>query len=218
MTRQCIITFMGPVGVGKSNQIKLLQNYFLSNKNKVVTTFIKSSHLLAYLILKFLRLLHKDVDKNLLSLLYLLDVISISVKFLFKVYIPFHLGFIILIEEGPMMTLFTYAVRYPTLSHIKPKKHPFIPRLIGWILKQKHVNVILSAENNELVKRRKNRNYRRYERSEYVFLQKKWFNQINMGNTIFIETTNLSALQTNKLIVTAIREHATWKETRSSLP
>jgi hypothetical protein len=172
----------------------------------VVTTFIKNTHLLAYSILRFLKLLRKDVDEKLLSILYLLDTISIPIKFFFTVYIPFHLGFTILIEEGLIMTLFTYTERYPKLSGFKPKKPPFLTRLIGWILKQKHVNVILEAEDNELTKRRKNRNYRQYELHEYVYLQKKWLTHINFGKTLFIETTNLSVMQTHKVIVAAIEK------------
>lgn len=206
MTEKCIITFTGPVGVGKSTQIKLLRSYFLLNKNKVVMTFIKSNHLLAYLMIRFLKLMGRKIDERLFIILYLLDMISILVKFFFTVYIPFHLGFTIIMEEGPIMTLFTYVVRYPKFNNIKLEKPSFILRMIGWISKQKNINIILNAEEDELIRRRKNRKYRQYESSEYVRLQKKWLNQISnhLSNTIFIETTKLSAIQTHKLIITEI--------------
>jgi hypothetical protein len=48
-------------------------------------------------------------------------------------------------NERRVMTLFTYVERYPKLSGFKPKRLFFLTRLIGWIIKQKHINVILEA-------------------------------------------------------------------------
>jgi energy-coupling factor transporter ATP-binding protein EcfA2 len=220
-----IISFMGPVGVGKSTQIKLLQKRLKSKKVKTVKTFIKSNHIFAHITIRFLTLvgayknpLHQDglsviyINKRIVERLYpiliLLDAVSITIKFFFTVYIPFHMGFNVLIEEGLMMSLFTYTLANPKIRGLKSKTPPFLLRLISWILKQKHVNIILDAENKELILRRKNRNYRQKESPEYVDLQKKWLKQLNYGNTIFLETTNLPIIQVHEVIVAAIEKYA----------
>jgi hypothetical protein len=214
---------MGPVGVGKSTQINLLQNYYKSNKAKTIRTYIKSNHIFAYIIIKFLNLQHtrksfprqndlnivsinRNIVKRISSFLSFLDAVSIGIKFFFTVYIPFHLGFTVLIEEGLTMSLFQYSIFFPKFRGTKPKAPFFLPNLIGWIFKQKHMDIILDAEENELIRRRKNRHYRRYESPQYVRLQREWLKRLNYGKTIFIETTNLSSIQTHKVIVAAIEK------------
>lgn len=217
-----IISFMGPVGVGKSTQIKLLQDRLKSKKVKTVKTFIKSNHIFAHITRRLLILvgayenqddlgvicINKRIVERLYPVLILLDAVSITIKFFFTVYIPFHMGFNVLIEEGLMMSLFTYTLANPKIRGLKPKTPPFLLRLINWILKQKHVNIILDAESKELILRRKNRNYRQNESPEYVDLQKKWLKQLNYGNTIFLETTNLPIIQVHEVIVAAIEKYA----------
>jgi len=213
---------MGPVGVGKSTQIKLLQDRLKSKKVKTVKTFIKSNHIFAHITRRLLILvgayenqddlgvicINKRIVERLYPVLILLDAVSITIKFFFTVYIPFHMGFNVLIEEGLMMSLFTYTLANPKIRGLKPKTPPFLLRLINWILKQKHVNIILDAESKELILRRKNRNYRQNESPEYVDLQKKWLKQLNYGNTIFLETTNLPIIQVHEVIVAAIEKYA----------
>jgi len=217
-----IISFMGPVGVGKSTQIKLLQDRLKSKKVKTVKTFIKSNHIFAHITRRLLILvgayenqddlgvicINKRIVERLYPVLILLDAVSITIKFFFTVYIPFHMGFNVLIEEGLMMSLFTYTLANPKIRGLKPKTPPFLLRLINWILKQKHVNIILDAESKELILRRKNRNYRQNESPEYVDLQKKWLKHLNYGNTIFLETTNLPIIQVHEVIVAAIEKYA----------
>jgi hypothetical protein len=41
-----------------------------------------------------------------------------------------------------------------------------------------------------------------------VDLQKKWLKQLNYGNTIFLETTNLPIIQVHEVIVAAIEKYA----------
>jgi hypothetical protein len=214
---------MGPVGVGKSIQIKLLQDYFKSKDTKVIRTFIKSNHGLAYITVKLLTFLNiykspshqnglnvvylkETIAKRLYPVLSFLDTISIVIKFFFSVYIPFHLGFTVLIEEGLLMTLFTYVIANPNLRGIDKKVPLFILRLIGWIQKQKNMNIILEAEEEELILRRKNRSYRRYESPHFVNLQKKWLERLHNGNTFFIETTNFSIQKVHMDIVSTIEK------------
>lgn len=226
-----IISFMGPVGVGKSTQIKLLQDHLKSKNAKTIKTFIKSSHIFAYITVRLLKLvmvyknlpcqndlnvtyLNKKVcvNKLIIERLYpawlFFDAANITIKFFFTVYIPFHMGFNVLIEEGLMMSLFEYTLVNPKIEGLKPRIPPFLSRLIGWVLKQNHVNIILDAESKDLILRRKNRGFRQNVKPEYVDLQKKWLKQLNYGNTIFLETTNLPIMKVHKMIVAAIEKYS----------
>ena len=54
-TSPVIITFIGPVGVGKSTQSKLLKKYFKIKGKKVVDTYLRSAHGTSYIITVILR-------------------------------------------------------------------------------------------------------------------------------------------------------------------
>lgn len=226
--KACIITFMGPVGVGKSTQIKLLEDHFKSENIRVVKTFIKSSHGFAYILGRSLLALgvhqkvlyrdglsrlypRRDVVRGLFPLWSFLDVLSIAVKFFFTVYVPFCLGFTILIEEGLLMTLHTYLVSFPVFFKTEPKVLPLLPSLLGWVMGKNHVNVVLDATDEELSLRRMGRRYRQNELSEYTYLQRKWIRQLSFGDTTVIETTNDAVMKVHKKVVTALEKHRAHK-------
>lgn len=222
--KPCIITFMGPVGVGKSTQIRLLKDHLKSKNIRVVETFIKSNHAFSHILSRSLRVLgvceevsypeghtriypRRHVVKELLPLWIFLDTLSITIKFFFTVYIPFCLGSTLLIEEGLIMTLQTYCMAFPRFFRTEPKVPPLLPRLLGWVLSKNHVNVVLDAKNEELDRRRKHRGYRQNELSQYISLQRKWITRLNFGATIFMDTTGKSPLRVHKKIVIALEKY-----------
>ena len=222
-----IITFMGPVGVGKSTQIKLLEDHLKSENIRVVKTFIKSSHGFAYILGRSLLVLgahekvlypdgltriypRRDVVRGLFPLWSFLDTLSIAIKFFFTVYIPYSLGFTILIEEGLLMTLHTYLVSFPSFFKTEPKVLPLLASLLGWIMDKNHVYVVLDAADEELSLRRTGRSYRRNELPEYVQLQRKWIKHLNFGD-IIIETTDDSVIEVHKKIVAALEKQRVHK-------
>ena len=220
-SRACIITFIGPVGVGKSTQMKLIKDYLKLKGIRATQTFIKSNHALTYILSEFLKALglyekvtyregvtriypSREVVRRLFSLWCFLDTVSITFKFFFTVYLPFRLGFTPLIEEGLMMTFYTYDMSFPHFFKTEPKVLPLLPTLLGWVISKNHVNVVLDAKEDELDRRRSSRDYRQNELSDYVSMQKKWIGRLNSGNTFFMDTTNESVLGVHRNIVTAL--------------
>ena len=214
---------MGPVGVGKSTHIRLLRKYLRSKKIRVVATFIKSSHGLTYILNRLLiapniyevssrgrvtRIYSsKKIIKKLFPLYCFLDVISIATKFLFTVYLPFRLGFTILIEEGLIMTSYTYNVSFPNFFDTQPQVLPLVPRLLAYIKSKDHVNIVLDANIEELDRRRKHRNYRQNELAEYIDMQKKWLRRSEFGHTVFMDTTNEPIERVHKNVLATLKEH-----------
>ena len=220
----CIITFIGPVGVGKSTQIRLIKDYFKLKGIRTTQTFIKSNHALTYILSEFLKALGlyekvsypegvtriypaREVVRKLFPLWCFLDTLSITFKFFFTVYLPFRLGLTPLIEEGLMMSFYTYVMSFPHFFKTEPKVLPLLPSLLGWVISKNHVNVVLDAREEELDRRRSKRNYRQNELSDYVSMQKKWIRRLNSRNTFFMDTTDEPVLRVHKNIVTALEKY-----------
>jgi len=218
-----VVTIIGPVGVGKSTQIRELEKYFRSRDQRVLVTFIKTNHVLSYIVRRSLMtvglqenvsysdgitrvFLRRDIVRKLFPLLSYLDTISIIVKFLITVYIPFYLGSTILIEEGLAMTLQTYLMSYPFFYGTEPKVLPFLPRLLSWTVNKKHLTIVIDAVDEELDRRRKSRSCRRDEVPEFVSLQRKGIRLLDCGNTVFINTTNGTVESVHKEITKAIEK------------
>ena len=217
VTHPCVVTFMGPVGVGKSTQIALLENYLESRNVKVRKTFIKSNHIFAFALGRLLILLgardevrysegyagihpRGDLLRKLFSLLILSDALSIVLKFFLAVCIPFRLGFTILIEEGPSMTQYTYRMYFPAVLKTAPRDPPMVKYLLAWIAHNKSATIVLNATDDELQKRRHRRGYRPQESSSYISMQKQWLRQLNQENLLESETASESMFITHKKI------------------
>lgn len=186
-------------------------------------TFIKNSHFLTYILMRFLRALgayekvaysddlriypRRDIVRKLFSLWCFLDILSIAAKFFFTVYIPSNLGYTVLVEEGLFMTAHTYCVIFPWFFKTQPKALPLLPNLLGWIERKNHVDIILDANVEELSLRRKHRSYRQSELSEYITMQKKWMQRLSQSDTVFIETSGESVESVHKKIVAALENH-----------
>ena len=226
-----ILTFIGPVGVGKSTQIKLAKDYLKLRDIRVIQTFIKSNHTLTYILDRSLKAVgasekvsyegftriypRRDIVRKLFSLWCFLDALSISTKFLFTVQIPFRLGFTPIIEEGLIMTFHTYMLSFPHFFGTKPKILPFVPNLLGWVVSKNNFTFVLDATDDELNQRRRSRNYRQNELPEYIETQRTWFRNFSLGNTIFVDTTRLSTLEVHKKIVARLEKSQTTSPSSS---
>ena len=118
-----------------------------------------------------------------------------SVKFVVNPYDEFA------VEEGLKMTIANYQLFRPHFLGIKPVKLPFIDTLSNWVMSKKHIEIILDANNHELILRRKSRKFRRYETKEYENLQRQVISQLNGKHTIHINTTGKSIKSVHNIIV-----------------
>jgi hypothetical protein len=114
--------------------------------------------------------------------------------------VPYALNFVILLEEGPIMTVHTYAEVLPKFYGTPPSLLAFVPNLAGWIEQRNHINIVLEAGEQELCQRRMKRSFRRSELSEYERLQRNWIKRLRWGKTVFIDTQGLSIGQVQERI------------------
>jgi energy-coupling factor transporter ATP-binding protein EcfA2 len=207
-----IITFIGPVGVGKSTQIRLLKKYLESQGQKTFETYLKSAHGLTYVLSLFIRVISNMVyptDEEWRRLIYrritplwnISETISITLKFLFSVYIPHLLGYNVLIEEGVLMSIEHHRTFRPRLLGIKPQRLPLLDTYQRWINSRDHVEIVLEARDEEVAKRRLSRSFRRYESVDYLDIQNQVISRLDGPRLILLDTTNESIEAVHKRIV-----------------
>ena len=216
--KKSIVVFLGPVGVGKSTQIRLLHNYLETKNCRSVSTYIKSSHIFANLLSQSLRRMglsenvvypdgvvesypKKSIVRKIFPLWVFLDSISLTLKFFFSVIVPFSLGYTVLIEEGPFMTFHTYLVSFPTFFNTKPVVLPFSSYLLGWLLSKSYFQIVLEGSDQDLEVRRKKRRFRRSELAKYVLSQKMWMQNLTWNNAYFVDTSRADICSVHKNIV-----------------
>ena len=136
----------------------------------------------------------------------MLDSISLAVKFFFSVFLPFHLGFTILVEEGPIMTMHSYLSQFPNLFGTKPRELPFSTYLLSWILKNNSLHVFIDSSDETLINRRANRKFRRSELLSYTKSQRDWLKELQFESMIFLPTDYDSILGVHKKLAAYIEK------------
>ena len=219
--RPIIITFIGPVGVGKTTQITLLAKYFKNNHSKTKITYIKCVHGLTFILNGFIEYitnlannnsvenrneLKKRVFQRITPIWNLIDTLSIASKFLFSVYIPYQMGYNVLLEEGLLMSIEYYKTFRPYFLGVKPVKLPFLTLLLNWTKRQRHLDIVLNASTDEVDKRRKSRIFRRFEKEDYENLQRKIISEINDTEAFKIDTSRKSISEIHHIIFDKIQK------------
>jgi hypothetical protein len=210
-----IVSFVGPVGVGKSTQIQLLANYLRSRNKKTVIIYLKSAHgttnVLSYIVKKLV-LVNKNVvthrdgfQRNfyirIAPLWNFSETISIVGKFFFSVFIPFSLGYNVLIEEGLIMSIENFELFRPFLLGVKPTKLPFLDVLLRWIRANSNLDILLDAEENDVDARRKSRSFRRTESKDYLELQRKVMSNLRGSKFLLVKTSGKSIQDVHQAVV-----------------
>jgi len=186
--RCSLVVFAGPVGAGKSTQIVYLQSALrkIGVRNKSV--FLKSGHLLAYILELFLakvvskrsdvaplRALYEDsprLFKRVFKLWLFFDLLSVTVKFLLTIYVPFKFRYTIIVEEYIPATIADYFY----LSNIAGRSLSATSFPVRYLLRLMNICrpvcvVYLDAENAELRRRWKVRKSLE-EKEDYLLMQR----------------------------------------------
>lgn len=217
MSVENLFVYVGTVGSGKSTQINNLARGLELEGFKVKKTFLKTGHLFAYLFEVFLAkilvreklefspiraLLQKKAKtfKRLFRIWVLLDLMSITLRFLFKVYIPLKLGYTVLCEEYIPAILADYKYISKNLK-LKPSTVSFPLRYISKLghLAPPTKVIYLDADMNTLLSRWDERGsgkvlprYIKMQRSLLLSIS----NNFSPGELLYINTKNCGIEET----------------------
>jgi len=221
VSKSRLIVFIGPVGSGKSTHIKFLYSKLKGRGLKVRMSFLKTGHILAFILEIFLAKIvagkRKDVYpiralveekpsllKKLFGLWLVLDLISVTMKFLVSIYVPLKLGYTVLVEEYIPATISDY-IYLSKIIKLPLKVNSFA---INFLLKLMRLCapkqiVFLDAENTKLIYRWKLR--RSFgEREDYLLMQRTILMQISKRLSyefLYINTGSKTIEETHKLIL-----------------
>lgn len=221
-----IIAFTGTVGSGKSTQMKILASNLKRKGTKVKLSFLKTGHIIAYfltiILAKMLIGKRDDVSpiralieekphifRRVFKLWLGLDIISISLKFLFGIYLPLRLGYTILVEEYIPATISDYLyLSKVTGFTLKPSSFAitFLQKLMYLGPAQM---IFLDAEDIEL-KHRWIRRKSFIERDDYLKFQRTILllisKRLSLNKLLYINTSRQSVKETNQQIMKQLIE------------
>lgn len=224
--RPGLVVLVGAVGSGKSTHIRLLYLELKKNGLRARTTCLKTGHLFAFILEVFLaRILmnnRKDVYpirvliddeplifKRIFKLWILLDLISITVKFLISIYLPLKLGYTLLVEEYIPATISDY-IYLSRILRFPLKMNSFI---IKYLLKLVNLcspvqTIFLDAENDELYLRYKLRRSPN-ETEDYLQMQRTILYRVAKtlsNNFLYINTGSKTPSEVQRLIINHIQK------------
>ncbi|WP_342784744.1 hypothetical protein [Thermofilum sp.] len=216
-----MIAFVGTVGSGKSTQMRLLASDLRRRRVKVKVSCLKTGHIFAYflevILAKMVAGKRRDVYpiralleekphffNRIFRLWLALDVISVALKFLFSIYLPLKLGYVVLVEEYIPATISDYIY----LSKIIGFTLGTRSFAITFPLKLMHLGgftqiVFLDAENSELKCRWKRR--RSFdERNDYLDMQRTVLlsisRRLSSNRLLYIDVSKQTIEETHQLI------------------
>jgi len=225
MLQTKVIVFIGTVGSGKSTHMKLLYSKLKQKGLNTKVSFLKTSHLFAFVLEFFLAKMlagsRKDVFpiralveekqyivKKIFRLWLDLDLISVVIKFLAEIYLPLKLGYIVLVEEYIPATISDYIY----LSKIIDFPLRASSFAINYLLKLMNLCgptqiIFLDAEDNELKRRWKLRGSFD-EREDYLKMQRtlllQMSRELSSHRLICINTGAKTLAEVQKLIMSQL--------------
>ncbi len=225
MPEPCIIAFVGTVGAGKSTQMKLLALKLKKRKFRVMTTTIKRGHLLAHLLeVALARMLigrkknvcsirviveeRPDLFKKLFKLFLALDVVSISCRFLLKIYLPKKLGYVIIVEEYLQGTL-ADCIHLSEFVRVKDKTLSVALKLLLMLVYLGGpIHTIFLDSSNDVLKDRWCRRASNNQRPDYLYMQRTLLLSISKklsSSFFYINTGDKTIEKTGTIIVNFLK-------------
>ena len=218
-----IIVFDGLVGAGKSTQIKVL-SVLLEKKYglKVGKSWIKTNHLLAYILTKillkilrenglemrYLLLRGRRIFARIYSLWLLLDAISITIKVIIDIFIKSLFKDVILVEEyiPSIISDYYYFNKKLGINYLPRTFNIIISYLLGLLTKRDSLIVYLYSPTSELRLRWLKRGTPP-EIVEYLQVQSKTLRRIIEalpGDKLVINTSRYSISETSRIIINTV--------------
>ena len=216
-----IIVFAGTVGSGKSTQMKLLGSELHKRGLNVKTTFIQTNHIFAYLLLLLLaRILARGrrdvypigalieekplIFKKLFKLWLTIDLFSIVLKLLLRVFLPVKMGYVMLVEGYIPATISDYI--YISQAVGLPLKTSSFA--VNFMLRFLHAGgptqVIFLDANAKTLKSRWSRRRSFNEKSDYLSMQRSTFlslsKKLSCRRLLYINTSKQTIEETHRLI------------------
>jgi len=217
-----VIAFIGTVGSGKSTHMKLLYSKLKQRGLKAKASSLKTGHLFAFileiLLVKMIANKRKDVFpiralveerpnlfRRIFKLWLSLDLISLTIKFLFSIYFPLRLKHILLVEEFIPATISDY-IYLARIINFPLKRNSFA---INYLIRLMNLCtpaqiIFLDAKNDELKTRWKLRRSFN-EREDYLQMQRTLLLQISRAlssnELIHVNTTSKTLTETQELIM-----------------
>ncbi len=216
-----VLVFIGPVGVGKSTHIRLLASKFDGMGLKVRRTSLKTNHwfarALTFSVARILSGRKRDVHyvrvltdenpkifKELFKLWLSLDLISVSIQFLFAIYLPLIMGYTVLVEEYIPATIADYMYVAQTIG-LPPEA---VSSAIGFVSKLMYSVgptrvIFLDADTKELKLRWLSRGSSE-ERIDYLSMQRSILRSLSTklfpNEAFYANTTDQRVEETQSLV------------------
>jgi len=221
LSKPHVIAFVGTVGSGKSTQMRLLASDLRRRRVKVRVSYLKTGHIFAYFLEVILARMfagkRRDVYpiralleekprffSRIFRLWLALDVISVALKFLFSIYLPLKLGYIILVEEYIPASISDY-IYLSKIARFTLRAQSFV---ITFLLKLMRLGdftqiFFLDAENSVLKCRWKRRGGFD-ERNDYLDMQRALLlsisRRLSSNKLLYIDVSKQTVEETHQLI------------------
>jgi thymidylate kinase len=222
-----VIAFLGPVGAGKSTQIRLLASKLSNQGLRVKVTSLGTNELFArvlvHILTRFLLIKRNDVFpirgliedkpkifKKLFKFWLFLDLVSVHIAYLYRVYIPTVMGYTVIVEEYLPASIADYMY----LSKALDIRSKFVYFVLVPILRLFYLcspMMFFLDTNVDELKLRWKRRGSLMEKTDYIHMQRTSLlslsKKLSPHEVLYVNTTNQTITKTHDEIVSHLCAH-----------